>query len=304
MSETLILAELAAQHEADPPAGDRLLTASFLVGVLYALLILGVTFTLTTPAPRPDGPTLEVLLVHSPVAEARTNTAADYLANVNQQGSGTEADARHAESPHATPSAGDADSADEADAASGAGAQTADSLATAAAARDQRYFGNGAPPTRAHGNLVLDQPDQEMAGADAGAALHLRGRTKRELLVTANTRESSVAVYLDAWRHKIEHIGTLNYPLDAARRAGLSGNPVLEVQILANGRLGGVWVNRSSGHPELDAAALAILKLAAPFDPFPKALAAQHDALRLAYEWQFLGGELRDSTVSVPAATR
>jgi protein TonB len=306
VSETLILAELAAQHEAEPPAGDRLLTATFLVGVLYALLILGVTFSLTAPPPKADGPTLEVLLVHNPVAEGRINTAADYLANVNQQGSGTEADVRHAESPHATPSSPSSDAPDDdsSAAAPAAGSPQADMLATAAAARDRRYFGSSAAPAKSQGNLVLDQPDQEMAGADSGAALHLRGRTKRELLVTANTRESTVAVYLDGWRHKIERIGTLNYPLDAARRAGLSGSPVLEVQILANGRLGGVWVQRSSGHPELDAAAVAILKLAAPFDAFPKALAAQHDALRLAYEWQFLGGELHDSTVRLPAATR
>ena len=79
---------------------------------------------------------------------------------------------------------------------------------------------------------------------------------------------------------------------------------MLEVQILADGRLGGAFIKRSSGHAELDRAALAILKLAAPFEPFPNALASQHDALRLTYEWQFLGGELGDSTVRMPGNTR
>ena len=54
------------------------------------------------------------------------------------------------------------------------------------------------------------------------------------------------------------------------------------MQILANGLLGGAFVKRSSGHAELDQAALAILKLASPFEPFPAELASQHDALRLA----------------------
>ena len=36
--------------------------------------------------------------------------------------------------------------------------------------------------------------------------------------------------------------------------------------------------------------ALSILRLASPFDPFPKELSKQYDELRFAYEWQFLGG--------------
>jgi protein TonB len=307
VSDTVILAELSAQREAVPPAGDRLLTTTFLVGVLYALLILGVTFSVAHTVTGPEPPTLEVVLVTKPVAEAAVNTAAEYLANVNQRGSGTEDEARHAESPHALaqdPDAVPADTPDEAHAASDARPPEADLLATAAAARDRRYFGAGGTAAQARAILVPDTPSPETAGADSGEALRLRGNVRRELLVSANTRESTVAVYLDGWRHKIERIGTANYPLEAARRAGLSGSPVLEVQILADGRLGSASVKRSSGHPELDQAALAILKLAAPFDRFPRALAAQHDALRLAYEWQFLGGELRDSTVQVPAGTR
>jgi protein TonB len=49
-------------------------------------------------------------------------------------------------------------------------------------------------------------------------------------------------------------------------------------------------VSRSSGHVEIDEAAMRILKLAAPYDPFPGELAAKHDEIRIAYEWQFLGG--------------
>ncbi|MBS0393997.1 MAG: TonB family protein, partial [Proteobacteria bacterium] len=152
--------------------------------------------------------------------------------------------------------------------------------------------------------LVLEPLSAEAAGADEGEALRLRGRTERELLVTANTRESSVAVYLHGWRRKIERVGTANYPLEAVRRSAVSGSPVLEVQILADGRLGGAWVKRSSGDPELDQASVAILKLAAPFEPFPRALAARHDALRLVYEWQFVGSQVRDSSVRMPADTR
>ena len=82
------------------------------------------------------------------------------------------------------------------------------------------------------------------------------------------------------------------------------GNPVLEVQILENGTLGEAVIRRSSGQPELDRAALAILRLAIPYDRSPPRLAARHDALRLVYAWQFVAGELADSAVRMPPATR
>ena len=51
-------------------------------------------------------------------------------------------------------------------------------------------------------------------------------------------------------------------------------------------------VRRTSGHPELDSAALGIVRIAAPFDPFPTAMRERYPVLRFAYEWQFLNGRL------------
>jgi periplasmic protein TonB len=303
----MLLDEIARHREATPPVRDRLTTAMFLVGALHAVVILGVTFAPPHLGGSSDAPALEVLLVRDPVAEEQVNTRADYLAQVNQRGSGTVTDVRGAESPHRLPEEPAADGRDHSTGEAGADAGErgdSDLLASRAASKDKRYFAHGAPSAPTGAPLVLEPLSPEASGADMGDELRLRGRTERELLVTANTRESSVAVYLHGWRRKIERIGTLNYPLDAVRRAGLTGSPVLEVQILADGRLGGAWIKRSSGHPELDQASIEILKLAAPFEPFPRSLAARHDALRLVYEWQFLGGEVQDSTVRMPADTR
>jgi protein TonB len=46
--------------------------------------------------------------------------------------------------------------------------------------------------------------------------------------VTPSTRQSDVAVYLDAWKRQVERVGTLNFP-NEARRRGMSGSPVVEV---------------------------------------------------------------------------
>jgi protein TonB len=117
----------------------------------------------------------------------------------------------------------------------------------------------------------------------------MRGEAMHQLWIAADTRESDVAVYLDSWRRKIERVGTMNFP-DVARRNKLSGTPVIEVTIGSDGKLLQTVVRRSSGHVEIDEAAMRILKLAAPFDPFPPELAGKHDEIRIAYEWQFLGG--------------
>ncbi len=97
----------------------------------------------------------------------------------------------------------------------------------------------------------------------------------------------------------MERIGTINYP-NAARRDGLTGSPVIEVIIERDGRLRSARIQHSSSHPEIDAAALDILRLASPFDPFPPELARDYQSLRFAYEWQFEGGQPKGSVVSVP----
>ena len=129
--------------------------------------------------------------------------------------------------------------------------------------------------------------------------------TSRRRHLLADTRESAIAGYLDGWKRRIEQVGTLNFP-DEARRRSLSGNPVLEVAIRADGRLDQVLVRRSSGHRELDAAAMRIVRLASPFDPFPPAMRERYPLLRFAYEWQFLKGELGAGTDGAAdgAATR
>ena len=138
------------------------------------------------------------------------------------------------------------------------------------------------------------------AGSDSDAELQLKGAPRRELLVTPNTRLSEVAVYLDGWKRRIEQVGTVNFP-NAARRSKLSGNPVVEVVLASSGGLVRADVRRSSGHGELDRAAMDILKLATPFEAFPEDLAARFDVLRFAYEWRFVGGQLTGSSVEAPA---
>jgi len=127
-----------------------------------------------------------------------------------------------------------------------------------------------------------------IATSATDTTLVLRGkRLDGATEIVPNTRESKLAPYLNAWRTKVERLGTLNFPQYA--RGDQTGNPVLEVSLKADGTLGDALIRRSSGNKEMDQAALSILRLASPFDPFPSELRKQYQELRFAYEWQFLG---------------
>ena len=114
----------------------------------------------------------------------------------------------------------------------------------------------------------------------------------RELLISANTRESRIAGYLSIWKRKVEAVGTRHFPFETQDFSNDS-YPVLEVAINADGGLREVVLRTSSGQRDLDQAAMEILRMAAPFEPFPEALRNDYDVLRFAYEWRFSDGASR-----------
>ena len=109
---------------------------------------------------------------------------------------------------------------------------------------------------------------------------------ERELIVSINAKETNVANYIGAWRNKVERIGTLNYPKELLQK-NRKRSPVVEVSIARSGSIRSAKILRSSGSAATDQAALRILRLAAPYNPFPDELAIGNDALTFVYEWHF-----------------
>ena len=109
-------------------------------------------------------------------------------------------------------------------------------------------------------------------------------RVRRVTGVSPATPELSY--YFEAWRREVERVGNLNYP-DAARTRNLYGSLRLLVAIVPDGTLRDVRVLESSGHRILDDAALRIVRLAAPFAPFPPAMRRDTDVLEIVRTWQF-----------------
>ena len=111
-----------------------------------------------------------------------------------------------------------------------------------------------------------------------------RPRVKR--LTALSARAAVDAAYLHNWRTKVEAVGNRYYP-DASRRLGIYGDLRLLVAIRYDGSIENIEVLSSSGHTVLDEAAIRIVRMAAPFEPFPQELRKTTDTLEIIRTWKF-----------------
>jgi len=110
-------------------------------------------------------------------------------------------------------------------------------------------------------------------------------RPKRKF-IGSRAEEYRFARYVEDWRLKVERVGNLNYP-EAARQRRLYGSLTLTVSIRADGSVENIEVNRTSGHRILDAAAVHIVEMAAPYATFPPDVRRDTDILHITRTWTF-----------------
>jgi protein TonB len=111
----------------------------------------------------------------------------------------------------------------------------------------------------------------------------------RKKFIGARTSEYVFAQYIEDWRHKVERIGTLNYP--EAARGKLYGSLVMTVSINVDGSLASLEINRSSGFKVLDDAARRIVQMASPYSPFTPEMKREVDILVITRSWYFTQGD-------------
>ncbi len=223
-------------REGVAPVRDRLVVTFFFAALAHAVLILGLTFSAavdqnTTP------PGLQVLLVSDELPESASNDTAVYLAQRTQKGSGNTDE-------HVAPRNRPAALSLPEQAGSDTGVLNAPQAASSGTS-EERVLSSSAGNSLVHysaeddaGSAAQEQQPMQLDGRrtdeagpqeDSGPA-QLQGARRDELWVTPDSRAASLAPYLDAWRHKVERIGTLNYPT-AARRSARVRSPVLEVAV-------------------------------------------------------------------------
>ncbi len=271
---------------------DRLPPMLFLAALVHGILIIGITFNAVFGEMPTDSVSLEVTIVADPDRSLDRDDEAAYLAQASQRGGGNTADSARPSAPARSSVPID-----------NAGSIDADGLTDAS--RSERAADQVLTTREERTRTVADAPretprdqDQRAALLEAGvdttlplpreleANFLVRDQNRERVLLSADTRESSIAGYVDRWKRKIETVGGKYIPEQANLR-GLTGSPTLEVTIDASGRLTEVVIVRSSGSRVLDQAALNILRRAAPFDPFPESVRADHPELNFLYKWRF-----------------
>jgi protein TonB len=134
----------------------------------------------------------------------------------------------------------------------------------------------------------LVQRSLEIARLEAQISknISLYEKLPKRKFIGARTEEYKYAQYVEDWRAKVERIGNLNYP-EAARRQKIFGSLLMTVNIRSDGSIESIEINRSSGHRILDAAAQRIVRLAAPYAPFPPDIKKEVEIMVIPRTWTF-----------------
>jgi protein TonB len=136
-------------------------------------------------------------------------------------------------------------------------------------------------------------PQLNSLEAELAKRLQADGReSRRKVLTGTNAKAVTFAHYYDAMRQKIEAYGSAFFP--RANGRPLYGTLVIVVSVDSQGQIttnaqgkDGLSIGRSSGNPELDRQAIAIVRASAPFGPFPSEMRNQIDVLDWISTFEF-----------------
>ena len=255
---------------------NRLRNAVVLAVALHGALLVGVTFRANEAAYT--APQIDITLTTRPVSTEPEETR--FVAQANQQGRDDE--------PESEPLASLTEYAPPPELAPMESTQEQDALATAAESRTTMVTGQEADPLVGV-NPEVDLLSQELASLQAELNEQTRDyanmpRVRR--LTSVSARESIDAAYLLNWLRRLEAVGNKYYP-EASVRYGIYGSLRLKVVIRYDGSLKDVQVLSSSGYAVLDEAAVKVVRMAAPYAPFPPELRATTDQLEIIRTWHY-----------------
>jgi len=148
------------------------------------------------------------------------------------------------------------------------------------------------PDGQAPGNAETDQESvvQNAQIAALSERIQAYNQAPRKAFVAPSAASAVHAAYVDAWRTRIEALGTQQYPQQARGRT--YGSLQMTVYIRADGSLAEAVIDRPAEHQVLNLAARRIVQLAAPYPAFPPELAATTDVLAITRTWNFVNDTL------------
>ena len=271
---------------------SRVLAVALGVSVILHAVLLAIHFDVPDTMRKLGSQTLEVVLVNSKTRQRPVKP--DVLAQANLDGGGNTDDDRRAKTPlpvlpSTTP---------------GVDMTQAQRRVQELEAQQRQVLTQTQPkaPPVVDTAPVPEQKSQ-LSGADLAArslaiarleaqvsrSIDEYNKRPRKNFVGARASEYRFAQYVDDWRLKVERIGNINYPEGA--RGKMYGSLILAVGIKADGDIDTVEVMRSSGFQLLDRAAERIVRMSAPYSPFPPDVRRDTDILVITRTWHFAPGD-------------
>ena len=266
----------------------------FLSACIHIMLIMGIGFSYLEK-------TSTAAAIEVTLAQYRSDTVpeqADFIAQDNQAGSGVLDEAAAPSTPFVAvyhdeviqevapvpqaPAPGERSSATEL------------TVLTSRAGEEVNQSQEDGAPTDEPDSIPDTPEDLSLAIASLQAQLDMQQqayarRPRRHTISSASTQQRHDALYLDAWRRRIEAVGNQHYP-EQARRESIFGSLRMMVALRANGTVQEIRILQSSGERILDEAAVEIVRLSSPFDPFPEEIRADVDILEIIRTWRFHQG--------------
>jgi len=275
-----------------PVVPDRLPAMLFLAALVHGILIIGINFNPEIASQFANAISLEVTIVADADQHIDRPDNAAYLAQASQEGGGNTTEQVRPAAPLQSAMPVDNEGQIEGSALDDAKAhdKSADELLLTRDSAERKIEidprSEPQPETstaiamEAGNEVTLPLPQEDQA------TMLIRDDEPRQLIISADTRESVIAAYLDNWKRRIEAVGEAYLP-QLAELDDISGSPTLMVAIDMSGDLTEAVIRKTSGSTILDLAALDILNRASPFDPFPPEVSAEYDVVRFEYKWLF-----------------
>ncbi|MBG11629.1 MAG: energy transducer TonB [Alcanivorax sp.] len=273
-------------------AGDRLGFTLFLALAVHGVLLFGVGFAPEEPRAAPNS--LDVTLATHRADDAPEE--ADFIAQANQVGSGTEEDKSELttteEAPFSDPDNREVQLQEPTARQPTPVTRQKIIVTRARSERDQaseQQDRNQDDPRRKADQDNADELSREIASLQARLDKQKQAYAKRprvRRLTSVSAKAHYEAAYIEAFRRKVEATGTRHFPRRALD-SNTFGGVRLMVALRRDGGIEEVKVLQSSGHDFLDQAAVQSVRLAAPFEPFTQDMRERMDVLEIIRTWKF-----------------
>lgn len=273
-------------------AGDRLGFTLFLALAVHGVLLFGVGFAPEQPRAAPNS--LDVTLAMHRADDAPEE--ADFIAQANQVGSGTEEDKSELttteEAPFSDPDSREVQLQEPTARQPTPVTRQKIIVTRARSERDiasEQQDRNQDDPRRKADQDNVDELSREIASLQARLDKQKQAYAKRprvRRLTSVSAKAHYEAAYIEAFRRKVEATGTRHFPRRALD-SNTFGGVRLMVALRRDGGIEEVEVLQSSGHDFLDQAAVQSVRLAAPFEPFTQDMRERMDVLEIIRTWKF-----------------